>query len=286
MPRDLISKKTRLEFREYFVSSTLREIEMEFEAADIPRSQDYEAPVSGQRRSLVEQYYHSLDFSNWRDARKLLRVCENALIALQADATDDSGARSEDVQLISARILQDLQKWLRKDGFAFGDGRLRSLAKSPPVSQLQTIASNLDAEYLMQQIERMEEAVDSDPWLAIGTAKELVETTCKTVLVEEGVAVDTNWDLMELWKRTRGKLKLAPDNIPNSAKASSTIKKLLSNLPTVVQGLAELGNSYGTGHGAAGKARGLGPRHARLAVGSAATLANFIFETHKERSGN
>ena len=36
MARDIISKKTRYEFREYFVGLTLREIEMEFDAADVP----------------------------------------------------------------------------------------------------------------------------------------------------------------------------------------------------------------------------------------------------------
>jgi hypothetical protein len=46
--------------------------------------------------------------------------------------------------------------------------------------------------------------------------------------------------------------------------------------------LAELRGLYGTGHGKDGKTQGVKPRHAKLAVGAAATLTTFLFETHKE----
>jgi hypothetical protein len=39
------------------------------------------------------------------------------------------------------------------------------------------------------------------------------------------------------------------------------------------QGIAELRNHYGTGHGKAAGAKGLSSRHAKLAVGAAASLA-------------
>jgi hypothetical protein len=57
-----------------------------------------------------------------------------------------------------------------------------------------------------------------------------------------------------------------------------------TNLASVVQGIAELRGWYGTGHGKDGKARGLSPRHARarLAVGSAATLAFYLLDTDRE----
>ena len=58
---------------------------------------------------------------------------------------------------------------------------------------------------------------------------------------------------------------------------------MLSNLGTIAQGLAELRNPYGTGHGPTGNAKGLSPRHARLATGSAAVLATFLLETYEER---
>ncbi len=62
---------------------TLREISDEFDAADVPLDIHYNPNESGQRRSLVEQYYHAINFSSWRDVQKILRVYENVMLALE-----------------------------------------------------------------------------------------------------------------------------------------------------------------------------------------------------------
>jgi len=137
---------------------------------------------------------------------------------------------------------------------------------------------------LHRQIERMQNAVEDDPNLAMGTAKELVETTCKTILEERGIQFGEHEEITKLVKATRNALGLVPDNIPESAKGAEIIRRLLSNFGSIGQGLGELRNLYGTGHGKVGKSKGLSARHARLAVGIASTLATFLFETHKERN--
>jgi hypothetical protein len=129
----------------------------------------------------------------------------------------------------------------------------------------------------------LEAAVPNDPALAIGTAKELVETCCKTILEARSVSFGRNADLPALTKLAVKALELTPDDIPEKSKAVDTIRRLLSNLATVTQGIAELRNHYGTGHGKAAGAKGLGPRHAKLAVGAASTLAVFLTETHNDR---
>lgn len=138
---------------------------------------------------------------------------------------------------------------------------------------------------MTDQIRRMESAVESDPSLAIGTAKELIETCCKTILAERGKTVMGKPDMPVLTKETLKELKLVPDGVPDSARGSEVIKRLLSNLGTIGNGLAELRGLYGTGHGQHGKTVGLSPRHAKLAVGAAATLVTFLFETHLETKG-
>jgi hypothetical protein len=140
-----------------------------------------------------------------------------------------------------------------------------------------------DASYVNAQITRMESAVDNDPGLAIGTAKELVETVCKTILEDRGITLDGNLELPKLVKQTAAELKLTPSDIPDEVKASDSIKRLLKNLADITYGVAELRNSYGTGHGKNAKSRGLSSRHAKLAVGAASTLAIFLIETHSER---
>jgi len=281
MAGELIGKKTRYAFREHLVGWVLRDIEMEFDAAYVRCDSAYEPPCSGQRRSLVERYYHSVDFTDWKDVRKILKVYENVLVRLEDEIRDPAG-RSVDAEG-PKKSLGSLVRSLERDGFRYENGHVVHRDQVAGLPGVQQAAAALDAPELHRQLARLSAAAVDDPGLAIGTAKELVETTCKTILHARGVTFDESADITELVKLTRKELGLVSDGVPSAAKGSDVIRRLLSNLGSVAQGLAELRNLYGTGHGKTGKAKGLSARHARLAVGSAATLATFLLETHDER---
>ena len=159
----------------------------------------------------------------------------------------------------------------------------RLLAGEPNLIDLAEIADQFDADYLRLQIIRMEEAVESDPALAIGTAKELIETCCKTILKERGETFGKDSDMPELTKAAFRQLKMTRDDVPDAVEGAESIKRVLSNLGSISNDLARLRNLYGTGHGKLVDTPGLSPRHAKLAVGSAATLVRFLFESHTEQ---
>jgi abortive infection Abi-like protein len=158
----------------------------------------------------------------------------------------------------------------------------RLLGGGPSLDDLKAHAAKFNANYLTEQIRRLEASVENDPALAIGTAKELVETCCKTILAERGKTVSGTPDISTLTKETFRELKLVPESVSDATRGADVIKRLLSNLGTIGNALAELRGLYGTGHGKHGKTSGLSARHAKLAVGAAATLTTFLFETHKE----
>jgi len=192
------------------------------------------------------------------------------------------------------RLCQMYNQFLKNDGFQLVEktrisgkpvfvGRHVGVVSTPGIAAARETLAGADAGYVAQQITRMEISVMNDPALAIGTAKELVETCCRTILTDRQVPVPKNSDLTQLVKLTARQLELTPDDIPDKAKATETIKRLLSNLAAITQGIAELRNHYGTGHGKDASTRGLAPRHAKLAVGAASTLAVFLAETHRTR---
>lgn len=157
----------------------------------------------------------------------------------------------------------------------------RLVSGGPQLDALKETAVIFDARHLAEQLQRMEKAIEEDPSLAIGTAKELIETCCKTILAERGKPVAGTPDISNLTKDTLKELKLVPDGVPDSTRGADVIKRLLMNLGTIGNGLAELRGLYGTGHGKDGRVKSLESRHAKLAVGSAATLVRFLFETHE-----
>lgn len=151
------------------------------------------------------------------------------------------------------------------------------------VMRARTVADALDAAWMQKEIERVENAVDRDPALAIGTAKELVESCCKSILTKRGVPYSASVDLPTLTKLIAKELGLVPGDITDAAKGAETIKLILRNLAALTQYLAELRSLYGTGHGRDGGHKGLQPRHARLAVGAAVSFIDFVTETYRER---
>jgi hypothetical protein len=192
------------------------------------------------------------------------------------------------------RLCQLYNQYLRNDGFQIVEktrmsgkpvfiGRHVGVGITPALSAARTSLGGTDPGYVAQQITRMEASVLNDPALAIGTAKELVETCCKTILEARSIPFGRSADIPELTKLAVKALELTPDDIPEKSKAVEIIRRLLSNLATITQGVAELRNYYGTGHGKAAGAKGLSSRHAKLAVGAASTLAVFLTETHNER---
>lgn len=151
------------------------------------------------------------------------------------------------------------------------------------VTRARTVADALDAGWMERQIQRLERSVETEPDLAIGTSKELIETCCKTILGKCGVEYSRSDDLGDLTKAVIKALDLVPDNIPEQARGADNIRKVLRNLTSIPHNLAELRGLYGTGHGPDGKHRGLQPRHARLAVASAVAFIDFIASTYRER---
>lgn len=273
MKREMLSKKTRYEFQEQMVGWTLREIEAEFTNADIYKEDNYVSNLSGQRRSLVDEYYHAIDFTDWYQVKRLLNVYEEVLNCYQRAL--QAGESWPD-----KRRFDTLVRLLEKDGFRYQNWRIIPNANSVSTAQAKNIAQELNLDYIQTELGRIESFVDSDPCLAIGSAKELIETCAKSILIQRGIEIDPNSEITKLTKAVMKELKLLPEDVPDSARGADTIKRLMSNLATVAQSISELRNLYGTGHGKDGRYRGPRPRHARLVVGASIALVTFLMETH------
>jgi len=108
MAKFIIDKRTRDEFCEYFVGySVSRKIREEFDYAEIDLDEDYDPSTTGERRTLVYQYYNTIDWSNWSDVRKIVSVFENALIDLE-DLTENGNEIAEKKFRRLMRLVQKL----------------------------------------------------------------------------------------------------------------------------------------------------------------------------------
>ena len=139
------------------------------------------------------------------------------------------------------------------------------------------------ADFIEQQIDAIENAVESVPDFAFDLSKTLIESVCKTVLADIGQSADPNWDAPKLLKETTNRLNLLPRNHPHPAKARDSVEKTLRGMLQTIQGLCELRNNYGmASHGRDVFSARLGIRQATLAAHAADTIVSFLYRIHRD----
>src|SRR5207248_1638339 len=85
--------------------------------------------------------------------------------------------------------VQRLGKHLKRDGYVYQNGRIESLSHEPALEDLIDENSDLDLSQLRVNIARVRSSIDDDPALAVGSAKELVEATCKAILTQARIPI-------------------------------------------------------------------------------------------------
>jgi hypothetical protein len=268
----------------------------------LARLYDLSAMPSTDRRfddAAADIFQHRLNNLDWDDVwvfaddrfglrrgddEKYLRfLCEMLHPVVRPDPDQVASLRA----MFNEQLLRDgweLYSSTSISGYPVFAARRVSASGNRAVASLKGVAERLGtAEYIAQQITRIEAGIDSDPALAIGTAKELIETVCKSILADRGERVDGSWEIPRLVKETARVLELMPDKVDDAKRGAEAIRRILGSLASIGTGLAELRNLYGTGHGKAPTTRGLTARHAHLAVGAATTLVVFLHQTHLSR---
>ena len=102
------------------------------------------------------------------------------------------------------------------------------------------------------------------------------------MLDDYGVGYERSEGIIELYGTAAKALDVHRDSVPDNAKASKTAKRILQNVATAVQGLTELRNEIGSGHGKTFRSAAQ-PRHARLALNATCTVVEFLLDTWTER---
>lgn len=149
----------------------------------------------------------------------------------------------------------------------------------PSGSPIRLKLSDLNLSYITEQIEKCDTKLTTGDYEgALTNARSLLEAVLKLILDEATVAYDESEDLLKLYRKVATLLKMNPADYANDS-----FKKILSGFFSIVQGISELRNAFSDAHGRSGKVRyRLEARHAKLAVDSVKTIAEFVFRSYTE----
>lgn len=194
-----------------------------------------------------------LDSRNWMNTQKLLNPVD------------------ECASEVNALVKYDNYEVLR-DGMFF---KVRDLSGSLIVVDIPfRKASDITEVAIEKQIHKCRDKIASDDFDgAITNARSLVETLLISIEKElDPSAPEPDGDLVRSFNRVRVLLNLDPSR----KDISDALKQVLTGLTSVINGLATMRNKMSDAHATSYKPA---KHHAKLAVNSAKTVADFLFET-------
>ena len=141
------------------------------------------------------------------------------------------------------------------------------------------LPAGFDSAYINAQYGQMYDSIQKNPSDAIGKAKELLESCVKTLLEQKKVRYNEKGDdVPRLMKTLINTMQVAPTDT-----ADVSIKKMISCFLNFTQGLCELRNKHGSGHGKTNAFVALSPTHARFVVDSTMSVVNFLWTICQEQ---
>lgn len=135
---------------------------------------------------------------------------------------------------------------------------------------------------IREQVEALEDALPDKPGIAVSFCRTLIETTCKTILVDRGQTPDDAWEAPKLLSETTKFLHLG---IHDSGHTDPTLKsgaeKLLRGVNSIIDGVMEIRNAHGAAaHGADAYAPMLDGRYAEILANATDAVVGLLFRTH------
>ncbi len=149
---------------------------------------------------------------------------------------------------------------------------------SAPSKSLQELIKGRNIPAIEAEFNRALASVNSEPREAVSAACNILESMFKVYIADEHLDMPHKQDLQNVWKVVRGDLGFDPGSIEDD-----DLKKILSGILSVVDGIGAFRTHASSAHGQGRKLYNIKPRHARLAIHSAHTIAFFVLETWDEK---
>jgi hypothetical protein len=155
---------------------------------------------------------------------------------------------------------------------------------APPVlSSLSGAAQVLNFDTVTRDLDRAQASISTDPEDAVTAACSTVESVCRSILIELGLGLPEKKDIKGLFAAVRKPLGLATDRADLDPLIADDVRKILSGLATVVEGVGSLRTHGGDAHGRERGYTRIDRRIASLAIHSASTVALFLIETWQRK---
>lgn len=254
-------------------SETHASLDSLFMYADAPGE-----PPDGSKAVKALEWLRRINKENGIDRLLVLgRIIEKYM----DDITEETSfwVNQEQIDAKKKRV-SNIKKALERAGLAYSPGGVLSKGEGLATKTLSELIKNRNIQALDFEFERAIKNVESSPREAISAACNILESVFKVYIEEHShLTLPSKQDLQSVWKIVRADLGLDA-----SILEERDLQEIVSGIMATVNGIGALRTHASSAHGAGKKPYNIKPRHAKLAIHSAHTIAAFVLETWDERS--
>ena len=157
---------------------------------------------------------------------------------------------------------------------------LVSISPSTPEISVNNVKT-IDRDYIKLLSDRAIANVDSGNYdSALPQARTILEETFDYVRETQNIEPSDKGNINKLYKQVKDEYKMHENK-----NADKRINRLLSGLENIVSAVSEMRNKNSDSHGVGDRRLTIDKHHARLAVNSATTMADFILSVEKKANG-
>jgi hypothetical protein len=185
-------------------------------------------------------------------------------------------------------VVEHLNRILDADGFAIAivAGRARVLPKGGAGVAITTFTAKvriLDFDTVELDVARALANTSVDAEDAVTAACSLLESVCRSILIELGSPLPPKKDIDGLIRAVQERLSLSPGRTGLPVDIEQDVRQVLGGLTSVAKGIGALRTHAGDAHGREKGFRRIDARIARLAITAASSIALFLIETWEQQ---
>jgi hypothetical protein len=243
-----------------------------FTYADAPG----EPPV-GSKQVKIQAWLRRINKESDFPLKILGKIIEEYM-ELSDELARDSYQWGVNITAQKQELKTKLIKVFERCNLTYINGGTVSDGSSAPSKSLLEVIKGGDIPSIEAEFNRALNNVNSAPRDAVSAACNILESIFKVYIEDEKLPFPQKQDLQGVWKVVRDDLgfdtKLVQDD---------DLKRIISGMLSIVGGIGAFRTHASSAHGEGRKVYNLKPRHARLAIHSAHTLALFVLETWDEK---
>ena len=156
---------------------------------------------------------------------------------------------------------------------------------SPPIlltACRELLETHPDSLRIREQVEALEDAMPGRPGVVVSFCKTIIETTCKTILTDRGVTIETGWEAPKLISEALRYVNLGPKEEGGVDKRlRNGADQLVRGINQIIEGIATIRNDHGSAaHGADAYSPLLDSRYAEILARATDAVVGLLFKTH------